>query len=416
VTSTAVPEFSLPMADPAFVRDPYPTLARLREEMPIFVDPLRARMFVLRFADVSAALKSRALGRSILHVFSRDELGWPPPDSRQAAFDHFENNHLLSTEPPRHTRLRGLVAKAFTPRRVEALRARVSAIVDDLLARLAGSSVFDLVAELAEPLPVIVICELLGVPQEDGPRLRAWSAAIVKLYELDRTAATQRAANDAVLEFGAYIRELVARRRGGSYDDLLAALVAAEEQGEMLTEDELVGTCILLLNAGHEATVNGTTAAVLALLRTRARWDELVAAASAGESAFVRTAVEELLRYDTPLPLFERWVLEPTEIGGVPVRPGQQIALVYASANRDPRTFADPDALDLRREPNPHLTFGHGIHYCLGAPLARLEMQIALAALARRFPALRLADQDAPIAYAGGFVIRGISRLPLATR
>ena len=375
------------------------------------------KIFLTRYEDVSTVLRSRRFGTSIRHVLSRDELGWPPPDPRQADFDRFEHNHLLSNEPPVHTRLRGLVGKAFTPKRVENSRDRVTQIVDATLEELAARETFDLVHDFAEPLPVIVICELLGVDAEHRADLRAWSAAIVKLYEMEHTAEQQRAANDAVVAFSAFVRGIVAERRARPADDLITALVEVEEGGEMLTEDELIGTCILLLNAGHEATVNGTSSAIITFMRQRAHWDAFVAAAEGGpSSAFIKTAVEELLRYDTPLPCFERWVLEDTELGGTTVERGAKLALLYASANRDPRKFDSPDALDLARDPNPHVSFGLGIHFCLGAPLARLELQIALPALARRFPGLHLVDEAAPLAYGAGFVIRGVTELNVRTR
>jgi unspecific monooxygenase len=370
---------------------------------------------VSRYADIAAVLRSRRFGTSILHVLSRDELGWPPPDPRQAAFDRFEESHMLANEPPRHTRLRNLVGKTFTPRRIASLAERTTAIVEETLDRAAASgAAFDLVADVAEPLPVFLICELLGVATTHAAQLRAWSAAIVKLYELEASAAEQRAANDAVIAFSAFVRDLVAARRAEPEDDLITALAAVEEAGDNLSEDELIGTCILLLNAGHEATVNGTVNAMLALMRDPDAWERFRAIAQlpAGDPA-IRLAVEELLRYDSPVPLFERWVLEPVELAGVTLEPGTQVALIYASGNRDPRAFAEPDRLDFTRDPNPHLTFGLGIHYCLGAPLARLELQIALPALVRRFPTLRLAEPAAPLEFTG-FVIHGVRRLMVA--
>jgi cytochrome P450 len=407
---------TLTVGDPAFIRDPYPRLAELRDRTPIFYEPLLDKIFLTRYDDVSMTLRSRAFGRSITHVLSRDELGWPPPDPRQADFDRFEDHHLLSNEPPVHTRLRGLVGKAFTPKRVEQLRERITAVVEATLDMLGDRATFDLVADFAEPLPVILICELLGVGAEHRADLRAWSAAIVKLYEMNHTNAEQHAANAAVVAFSAFVRGVVAERRREPADDLITALAQVEDAGEMLTEDELIGTCILLLNAGHEATVNGTSSAVLAFMRDRTQWETFVAAAQTSAAhPLLKTAIEELLRYDTPLPCFERWALEDNEIGGVPVARGAKVALLYASANRDARKFAQPDTLDLARDPNPHVTFGLGIHFCLGAPLARLELQTALPALARRFPQLRLADPGAPAAYGSGFVIRGLQHLIVRT-
>ena len=208
------------------------------------------------------------------------------------------------------------------------------------------------------------------------------------------------------------IRRLAAERRADPQDDLITALVQVEDGGQTLSESELTDTCILLLNAGHEASVNGLSAGVLALLRQPHHWETLVQAAQAeGSLATFRSAVEELLRYDTPLPMFERYVLEDLSWNGHPLRTGDKVALIYASGNRDPRRFDQPDELNLSREPNPHLTFGLGRHYCLGAPLARLELALSLRALVRHAPGLRLADPDAPPEYAGGFVIRGLGRL-----
>jgi unspecific monooxygenase len=405
------------VGDQAFIRDPYPRLAELREATPIFYEPRLDKIFVTRYEDVSTALRARHFGTAILHVLSRDELGWPPPDPRQADFDRFETNHLLSNEPPKHTRLRGLVGKAFTPRRVEGLRERIAAVVETTLDELMLRESFDLVHDFAEPLPVILICELLGVGAEHRANLRAWSAAIVKMYEMGHTADQQRAANAAVVAFSALVREVVAARRAQPADDLITALAEVEDGGETLAEDELIGTCILLLNAGHEATVNGTSNAVITLMRRRAAWDAFVDAARTSPAhPLIKTAVEELLRYDTPLPCFERWVLEDTVLAGVALERGSKLALLYASANRDPRKFDAPDNLELMRDPNPHVSFGLGIHFCLGAPLARLELQIGLSALARRFPNLHLADESAPLEYGSGFVIRGVQRLPVCTR
>jgi cytochrome P450 len=410
--SEAIPRRAFDILDTAFIRDPYPRLAQLRDETPIFFDPRWNVVFFSRYDDIVTVLRGRRFGRAILHLRSREQLGWPSPDPRQAAFDRFESNHLLSNEPPNHTRLRSLVSKAFTLARVEGLRGRIAAIVDETLDALAERGSFDLVPDFAEPLPVIVISELLGVAAEFRPQLRAWSAAIVKLYELDHTPEQQRAANDAVIAFSGLLRELVAARRRSPREDLISALAQVEEQGDRISEDELIGTCILLLNAGHEATVNGLSGAVQTLMRHRDAWHDLVAAASAPgpPPPIFHTAVDELLRYDTPAPLFERWVLRAVEVHGYALEAATKVGLLYAGANRDPAKFARPDELDLRRDPNPHLTFGLGTHWCLGAPLARMEVQIALHGLARRLPHVR---QTAEASYGTGFVIRGLTKLPM---
>lgn len=339
---------------------------------------------------------------------SREEPGWPPPDPALAPFYHFESNHLMDKEPPDHTRLRSLLGKAFTPQRVEALRPKIEAAARRLLDTLEPAGKMDLVRDFAEPLPVTVIADLLGVPDAERPNLRPWSKAIVRLYELDYTQEQGRRAVKAIAEFSACIRSILKERRLQPQDDLISALAIAEDQGQRLSEDELVANCILLLNAGHEATVNGITSGMLTLLRHP---ETLVSLQETGSTAIDKLAVEELLRYDTPLPLFNRWVLEDFNYKDIHLKRGSQVGLLYASGNRDPRRFERADELILDRKDNPHLTFGLGIHYCLGAPLARIELQVAFRALLERFPGLRLAT--GPLEYQPGFVIRGLKSLPL---
>lgn len=404
-------EYHLDLNHPEFVADPYPLLAELRERRPVFFDPAWNKVFFARYDDIAALLRDRRLGRSILHVLSRDELGWPPPGPLTRDFDRFQSHHMLDNEPPKHTRLKGLMLKAFTTGRVEGLRSAIQQIVDGLIDRVEDRSEMDLLADFAEPLPVAVIAELLGVPEADRHLLRPWSAKIVKLYELGYTDEQARETNQAVVEFSDYIRALAAERRAQPRDDLISALVRVEEQGQKLTEDELVANCILLLNAGHEASVNGTTLGILSLHRNPDQMALGRAAARAGDREFFKTAVEELLRYDTPLPMFERWVLEDLEFNGVRLRRGMEVGLLYASGNRDPRRFPNADVLDLTRRDNPHLTFGLGIHYCIGASLARVELQTSFETLLRRLPNIQLARE--PVEYTGGFVIRGHRAMPV---
>jgi cytochrome P450 len=407
-------EHHLNLNDPNFIRDPYPTLEELREGPGVFFDPVWKKLFFTRYEDIAALLKDRRLGRSITHVLSRDELGWPPANPRQKPFDDFQALHMLDREPPDHTRLRSLVQRAFTQSRVENLRSRIKGIVDGMLDKLEARVSFDVHADLAEPLPVLVIAELLGVPEEFRAKLRPWSAAIVKLYELGYGEAEMEAASNAVLEFSQMLRELVEARRLEPQDDLISALVAVEEQGEKLTEDELIANCILFLNAGHEATVNGTTSAVQALCRNPQALEQLAleARTQPNASSLFKTATEEFLRYDTPLPMFERWVLEDIEfqssVGPIKLERGSEVALMYASGNRDPRKFSNANKLVLDRVENAHLTFGLGTHYCIGAPLARLEMQVALHTLLKRFPKITLTREPE---YGAGFVIRGLKSL-----
>ncbi len=403
----------LDLNDPTFIRNPYPLLAQLREETPIFWEPRWRKLFFTRYEDIAFLLRDKRLGRSIRHILSREELGWPPPDPRLPAYNNFQGQILMEHEAPDHTRLRGLVGKAFTPQRVEGMRQTITAIVNRLLDNVLDRGQMDLLRDVAAPLPVTVIAELLGVPEEQRHKLRPWSAAIVKLYEVNYSEEQAAAAERAVTDFSALLRDLVAERRQQPQDDLITALVQAEAAGDRLTEAELIANCIFLLNAGHEASVNGLTGGMLALFRHPDQLRLLQDAEVRGESVLFKTAVEELLRYESPLPLFERWVLQDFSYQGVELKQGTEVALLYASGNRDERRFANADQLDVTRQDNPHLTFGLGTHYCLGAPLARLELQVALATLLQRLPGMRLAVADEEVRYQSGFVIRGVQGLPV---
>jgi cytochrome P450 len=411
-------EHHLNLNDPNFIRDPYPTFEELREGPGVFFDPVWKKLFFTRYEDIAALLKDRRLGRSVTHILSRDELGWPPANPRQKPFDDFQALHMLDREPPDHTRLRSLVQRAFTQSRVENLRSRIEGIVNGMLDQSEARDSFDVHADLAEPLPVLVIAELLGVPDEFRAKLRPWSADIVKLYELGYGDTEMDAASNAVLEFSQMLRELVEARRFEPQDDLISALVAVEEQGVKLTEDELIANCILFLNAGHEATVNGTTSAVQALCHNPQALERLAneAQTQPNNSSLFKTSIEEFLRFDTPLPMFERWVLEDIEfqssVGPIKLERGSEVALMYASGNRDPSKFSSANELVLDRSENAHLTFGLGTHYCIGAPLARLEMQVAIHTLLKRFPKISLAREPE---YGAGFVIRGLKSLVVKT-
>ncbi|MGH3381123.1 MAG: cytochrome P450 [Actinoallomurus sp.] len=383
---------------PAFVADPYDAYAELRRDRPVCYDEPTGQWVVSRYQDVNVLLRDRRLGRSYLHVASHEEFGRPPEPEFLAPFWSLVRAGMLDVEPPDHTRLRRLVSKAFTPRMVEGLRPRIRELAGELVGALVAKGGGDLLAEVAEPLPVTVIAEMLGIPEGDRHLLRPWSAQICGMYELDPPEETQRTAVRAAEEFSAYLRDLARTRRGGG-DDLVSAL--AEVEG--LTEDELVGTCVLLLNAGHEATVNATGNSWWALFRNPGELRRLRA-----DHGLVPRAVEELLRYDTPAPMFERWVLEDVEVAGVRVPRGAEVALQFASANRDPEVFPGPDTLDLARDPNPHLGFGAGIHFCLGAPLARIELAESMGAVLRAAPDLRLVEEPA---WKPGFILRGLESL-----
>ncbi|ORT59330.1 cytochrome P450 [Streptomyces sp. CB03238] len=388
---------------PAFVADPYPAYAELRARGRVhWFEPAR-QFLVPRHADVSALLRDRRLGRTYRHRFTHEEFGRTPPPAAHEPFRVLNDHGMLDLEPPDHTRIRRLVSKAFTPRTVERLKPYVHRLAGELVDSLVAEGGGDLLTAVAEPLPVAVIAEMLGIPESDRAPLRPWSADICGMYELNPDEETAARAVRASLEFSAYLRELIAERRGSPGEDLISALIGAYEEGDRLSEQEMISTCVLLLNAGHEATVNSTVGGWWTLFRH----PEQLAALRAGRVE-VSTAVEELLRYDTPLQMFERWVLDDIEIDGTTVPRGSEIALLFGSANRDADAFDRPDTLDLSRRDNPHISFSAGIHYCIGAPLARIELAASMEALLERAPALRLVKEPER---KPNFVIRGLESL-----
>ncbi len=389
--------------DPAFVADPYPAYRELRSAGRIHYVEDTDQWLVPHHADVAALLRDRRLGRTYLHLATHAEMGRPEDAEHTGPFWSLIRNGILDMEPPDHTRVRRLVAKAFTPRMVESLRSTIQRVMDELVDRVAGGGSFDLIREIAEPLPVTVIAELLGIPTEDRPHLRPWSAEICRMYELNPTDEDARAASRASIEFSEYLRGLIRERRTNPAEDLISELVQVVDQGDRLTEDEMIGTCVLLLNAGHEATVNMTGNGWLSLFRNPGELDRL-----RSDHSLIPSAIEELMRFDTPLQMFERWVLDDAEIAGVEVARGQELGLLFGSANRDPAVFDRPDDLDLGRDPNPHMTFGGGIHYCLGAPLGRLELATSFETLLRRAPGIEL---EAEPEWKSSFILRGLKEL-----
>jgi len=394
---------------PEFLADPYPVLAELRETTPVLRHERLDRWFVLRHADVRACLRDRRLGRNYRHVGGDDEFRAEPLDPRWQAFWDVERWSLLWLEPPDHTRIRKLVAAAFTPRSVEAVREPAARLANELLDPLVEQGHMDLLYDFAQPYSIGLICDWLGVPADNHRDLLAWSHAIVKMYEFDTSEEQAVAANAAAAAFRDFTLELIAERRRSPRSDLVSGLVGARVDGEHLTDAEIVSTVIVLLNAGHEATVNTLGNGVRALMERRDQWARLVNG-SVGAAA----AIEELLRYDPPLQLFERWVLEDgVEVDGVPIPRGEKIALLFGAANRDPRAFASPDAFDVgRQNAAEHISFGGGIHVCIGAPLARIELEASLRALVERCPGLELAAEPRRIP---AFVIWGLEALRLST-
>ncbi|HZF88981.1 cytochrome P450 [Streptomyces sp.] len=389
--------------DPAFLADPYPAYAELRATGRVHHYEATNQWLVPHHADVSALLRDRRLGRTYQHRFSHEDFGRTPPPPEHEPFHTLNDHGMLDLEPPDHTRIRRLVSKAFTPRTVERLKPYVEALAAELVDGLVRRGGGDLLAEVAEPLPVAVIAEMLGVPESDRAPLRPWSADICGMYELSPSEETAAKAVRASVEFSDYLRELIAERRKEPGDDLISGLIAAHDEDDRLTEQEMISTCVLLLNAGHEATVNATVNGWWALFRNPGQL-----AALRADHSLIPSAIEELMRYDTPLQLFERWVLDEIEIDGTTIPRGAELALLFGSANHDPAVFTAPDRLDLTRAENPHISFSAGIHYCIGAPLARIELAASMRALLERAPTLILASEPRR---KPNFVIRGLEGL-----
>ncbi|MEU2265671.1 cytochrome P450 [Streptomyces olindensis] len=389
--------------DPAFLADPYPAYAELRARGRVHWFEPTNQWLVPHHADVSALLRDRRLGRTYQHRFTHEEFGRSAPPPEHEPFHTLNDHGMLDLEPPDHTRIRRLVSKAFTPRTVERLKPYVRGLADELAAALVEAGGGDLLKDVAEPLPVAVIAEMLGIPESDRAPLRPWSADICGMYELNPSEETAAKAVRASVEFSDYLRELIAARRKEPGEDLVSGLIAAHDEGDRLTEQEMISTCVLLLNAGHEATVNATVNGWYALFRNPSQLELLRA-----DHSLIPSAIEELMRYDTPLQLFERWVLDEIEIAGTTIPRGAEIAMLFGSANHDPTVFADPSALDLTRADNPHISFSAGIHYCIGAPLARIELTASMGALLEKAPTLRLAAEPER---KPNFVIRGLEGL-----
>ena len=392
-----------------FAANPYPTYARLREQNPIFHSAEFGLTFFTRYRDIANLLADKRLGRTLSHVMSPEEKGEKHRrENWQAmpAYSRFVRVNLLETEGPDHVRLRRLLARAINARRIGGLRRRIELLVDELLDGIAEHKEIDFIADLAVPLPVHVISEMLGWPAEERHRLRPWSAAIVRLYEKDHNAEDVLRAEAATQEFAGMLGELADRRRSDPKDDLISAFALLESDGDTLSADELIASCMMLLNAGHEAVVNSAGNGLLALLRHPEQRQRLQR-----DPSMITTAIEEMLRYDSPLQFFHRFALADMEYGGFEFRKGDTLGLLYGSANRDPAAFEHADTFDIARDPNQHLAFGLGPHFCLGSPLARLELEILFSKLLQRFPDIQLLDEQPR--YRTGLVFRGLRQLPV---
>jgi cytochrome P450 len=393
--------------DPSFKADPYPTYAKLRSSAPVYRAALpdgRGVWLITRYDDVLAVLKDQRFVKDWRGALTPEQLAQVPPIPE--VMKPLSQN-MLDTDPPDHERLRALVSKAFTPRLIERLRPRVQAISDGLLDAVQDRGEMDLINDYAFPLPFTVIAELLGVPAEDRNNFREWSDAAVSGN------ASQEYMEQILIPhmqaFTDYLRALFEEKRSNPKDDLVSALVRAEEAGDRLSEDELLGMVFLLLVAGHETTVNLIGNGVLALLQHPDQLRKLKE-----DPSLIKPAVEELLRYDGPVETStERFAGEDVEIGGQVIPRGEMVLVVLAAADHDPERFPDPDELDITRTDNRHLAFGKGIHHCLGAPLARMEGQIAISTLLRRMPNLRLKGSPESLSWRPGMILRGLRGLPV---
>ena len=394
----------LDFADKDFLVDPYPALAEARAVGKPFWHEPTGMFLAARHGDANAVLRAKTLGR----IFTPKT-----PETDWHDFNYLHSDSILDSEPPKHTRLKSLVSKAFNPRTITALTPDIERITQSLLdgcvAKVAADGEFDLLGDFAEPLPVKVIAHMLGFPDADEHLLRPWSQSIVTMYEVNPSEVHKAEARQAATEFANYVHGLMELRKVHPGTDLISTLAAAEKDGERLSVEELIATCVLLLNAGHEASVNGFGNGIVAALRRPSVMQPL----RDDPRAVSRTALEEFLRFDSPLQLFERTATTDTEINGVLVREGEKIAALLGAANRDADVFDDADSMDLTRETNQHIAFGAGIHFCIGAPLARLEMAISLPALIERFPTLDLAGEPTR---RSTFVLRGYDTISATAR
>jgi cytochrome P450 len=388
--------------DPAFVRDPYPTYRLLLDETPVFHDESWELTFFARHADVTAILRDRRFGRDIRHVLPMDAIDRRTYPEHLPTWYRMIRGSFIDLEPPDHTRIRSRVNRSFSRKRAELDRASVRAAIGRVLDAIEPGTEIDLIRDVATPIPITVIAEMMGIGPEDHRRLLDWSHAIVRVFDLNVSPDEEQVAERATAEFVEYLREIIDRRRDDPSDDLISELIHAEDP---LDEDDLVATCILVLNAGHEATVHAIGNGLLTLARHPGRLDAL-----AGDPELVPAAVEELLRFDPPLHMFERWVLEDVDWNGHHLEQGSKVGLLFGAANHDPTVFDRPEVLDLGRDPNPHVAFGLGIHLCVGAPLARLELEEVFGAVANRFTAIDLAVDEPP--RTPSLVFRGVDALP----
>ena len=398
---------SLSPSDPEFVQNPYAIYELWHQDHPIFWWQEYGHWCFAGYEHVQALFRDKRFGREILHVASREELGLPEIPEHLENFYAFEAHSLLEREPPVHTRLRRLVNRAFVSRQVEQLRPRIEALSHQLIDKFEADGKVDLLAKFATPIPVIIIAELLGVPTEMSDQLLDWSHKMVAMYQHNRDRSIEDEAVKATLEFSAFIETYVEKRHKNPGNDLISTLIAAEEDGEHLSMDELVTTCMLLLNAGHEATVHALGNGVKTILEY-ADGEGVSAPNMVADQQSVAQVVEEMLRFDAPLHMFTRYALEDCEFANVALKKGDVVGLLLGAANRDPSHFENADRFIPGRKDGGSTTFGGGIHFCIGAPLARLELQVALSVLFERLPELRL---DGAPKYSNRYHFHGLEKL-----
>ena len=395
----------LDVRNPAFYRDPNRTYAALQAHCPTFYWEEQRQWYFTGYDHVNALLRDRRFGRQILHIASREELGMPQPLPHLENFDLAELHSLLELEPPEHTRLRTLVNRAFVSRHVEKMKPEIAALAESLIDGFEKKGEVELLSAFADIIPVTMIARMIGIPETMGPQLLKWSHAYVRMYMFGRTRQDEDVADEAAREFADYVKSVVRQRRAQPRDDLLTHMITTEHKGQYLTEDELVSTTIVLLNAGHEATVHQIGNSVRVILESGLPTEALFR----DEAATERT-VEETLRICAPVHIFERFALEDVEIDGISLRRGDKVALILAAANLDPTKFSEPLTFKPERNEAPNLSFGAGIHFCIGAPLARLELNTALPILMRRLPDMRLAT---PPVVKDVYHFHGLERLDL---
>ncbi|WP_113486762.1 cytochrome P450 [Rhizobium cremeum] len=397
---------SLDGRNPAFYSDPNRVYAALHAECPTFYWVEQKQWFVTGYDTVNALLRDRRFGRQILHIATREELGMPEPADHTRHFDAAEAHSLLELEPPEHTRLRTLVNRAFVSRHVEKMKPEIEELANRLIDAFEKDGKTELLSSFADIIPVTMIARMIGIPEDMGPQLLKWSHDYVGMYMFKRTRADEDAANRSAKEFAEYVRGMIAERRANPQDDLLSHMIHTEHKGQYLTEDELISTTIVLLNAGHEATVHQIGNSVRVILESGLSPAEMFR----DEKATERT-VEETLRICAPVHIFQRYCLEPAEIDGVSFKRGDKVSMILAAANLDPEKFTEPLTFRPERDEAPNLSFGAGIHFCIGAPLARLELNIVLPLLFQRLPGMRI---TAPLRVKDVYHFHGLEQLDLA--